>query len=127
MKKAKEKAVKEDRGSDSDYYKRQIEKLKQQDVLESLSRYCVIPKYGFPVDVVDLQIYENGVPVNKYAMSRDLKIAISEYAPDSEVIVDKNKYTSKYITLKKEFSVYKELVCYMLILQKNQYFLEQWR
>jgi ribosomal protein S27E len=34
-------------------------------------------------------------------MSRDLKVAISEYAPDSEVIVDKNKYTSKYITLKK--------------------------
>lgn len=34
-------------------------------------------------------------------MSRDLKVAISEYAPDSEVIVDKNKYTSKYITLNK--------------------------
>ncbi len=99
--KAKEQAVKEDRGSDSDYYKKQIENLKKQDVLESLSKYCVIPKYGFPVDVVDLQIYENGVPINKYAMSRDLKVAISEYAPDSEVIVDKNKYTSKYITLKK--------------------------
>lgn len=98
---AKELAVKEDRGSDSDYYKKQIENLKKQDVLESLSKYCVIPKYGFPVDVVDLQIYENGVPINKYAMSRDLKVAISEYAPDSEVIVDKNKYTSKYITLKK--------------------------
>lgn len=99
--KAKEQAVKEDRGSDSDYYKKQIENLKKQDVLELLSKYCVIPKYGFPVDVVDLQVYENGVPVNKYAMSRDLKVAISEYAPDSEVIVDKNKYTSKYITLKK--------------------------
>lgn len=99
--KAKELAVKEDRGSDSDYYKKQIENLKKQDVLESLSKYCVIPKYGFPVDVVDLQVYENGVPINKYAMSRDLKVAISEYAPDSEVIVDKNKYTSKYITLKK--------------------------
>lgn len=99
--KAKELAVKEDRGSDSDYYKKQIENLKKQDVLESLSKYCVIPKYGFPVDVVDLQVYEKGVPINKYAMSRDLKVAISEYAPDSEVIVDKNKYTSKYITLKK--------------------------
>lgn len=98
---AKELATKEDRGSDSDYYKDQIEKLKKQDVLESLSKYCVIPKYGFPVDVVDLQIYENGVPINKYAMSRDLKVAISEYAPDSEVIVDKNKYTSKYITLRR--------------------------
>lgn len=99
--KAKEKAVKEDRGSDSDYYKKQIESLKKQDVLESLSKYCVIPKYGFPVDVVDLQVYENGMPINKFAMSRDLKIAISEYAPDSEVIVDKKKYTSKYITFKK--------------------------
>lgn len=99
--KAKELAVKEDRGSDSDYYKKQIENLKKQSVLELLSKYCVIPKYGFPVDVVDLQVYENGVPINKYAMSRDLKVAISEYAPDSEVIVDKNKYTSKYITLKK--------------------------
>ena len=99
--KAKELAIKEERGSDSDYYKKQIENLKKQDVLESLSKYCVIPKYGFPVDVVDLQVYENGVPVNKYAMSRDLKVAISEYAPDSEVIVDKNKYTSKYITLNK--------------------------
>lgn len=98
---AKALAVKEDRGSDSDYYKKQIENLKKQNVLESLSKYCVIPKYGFPVDVVDLQVYENGVPINKYAMSRDLKVAISEYAPDSEVIVDKNKYTSKYITLKK--------------------------
>lgn len=99
--KAKEQALKEDRGSDSDYYKKQIELLKKQDVLKSLSKYCVIPKYGFPVDVVDLQVYENGMPINKYAMSRDLKVAISEYAPDSEVIVDKNKYTSKYITLKK--------------------------
>lgn len=98
---AKEQAIKDDRGSEADYYKKQIELLKKQKVLESLSKYCVIPTYGFPIDVVDLQIYENGKPTNKYAMSRDLKIAISEYAPDSEVIVDKNKYTSKYITLKK--------------------------
>lgn len=98
---AKEQAVKEDRGRDSDYYKKQIELIKKQDVLQSLTKYCVIPKYGFPVDVVDLQIYENGIPINKYDMNRDLKVAISEYAPDSEVIVDKNKYTSKYITLNK--------------------------
>ena len=83
------------------YYMHQISNLQKEDVIKYLSKYCVIPKYGFPVDVVDLQIYDNGVPVNKYDMSRDLKIAISEYAPDSEVIVDGNKYTSKYITLKK--------------------------
>jgi hypothetical protein len=84
------------------YYIHQIANLKSEDVIKSLSKYCVIPKYGFPVDVVDLQIYENGAQVNKYDMSRDLKVAISEYAPDSEVIVDGNKYTSKYIALKNQ-------------------------
>ncbi len=84
------------------YYIRQIDNLKKEDVIENLSKYCVIPKYGFPVDVVDLQIYENGTRVNKYDMSRDLKVAISEYAPDSEVIVDGKKYTSKYIALKNQ-------------------------
>lgn len=83
------------------YYMKQISALKNEDVISSLSKYCVIPKYGFPVDSVELQIYENGVPLTKYDINRDLKIAISEYAPDSEIIVDKNKYTSKYITLRK--------------------------
>jgi len=86
---------------DVTYYINQIANLQKEDVIKYLSKYCVIPKYGFPVDVVDLQIYEDGVQLNKYDMSRDLKVAISEYAPDSEVIVDGNKYTSKYICVKK--------------------------
>lgn len=92
----------ENASKDVTYFIHQISELKKGEVIKNLSKYCVIPKYGFPVDVVDLQIYEDGKPVDKYDMSRDLKIAISEYAPDSEVIVDGNKYTSKYITLKKE-------------------------
>lgn len=99
---AKNEALAENRFSDANYYERQINAIKNEDVIQCLSKYCVIPKYGFPVDVVDLQIYENGLPVSKYDMSRDLKIAISEYSPDSEVIVDGNKYTSKYITFKKQ-------------------------
>lgn len=54
-----------------------------------------IPKYGFPVDVVELQIYKEGIIDNSYDLSRDLKIAISEYAPDSEIIVDGNLSSSK--------------------------------
>lgn len=59
-------------------------------MISSLSKYSVIPKYGFPVDLVELQIYnQKGKIDTKYDLSRDLKIAISEYAPDSEIIVDK--------------------------------------
>ncbi len=94
-------------------YVKQEENLHKLKVIDSLSKYCVIPKYGFPVDVVELQIYKEGVLSNKYDLSRDLKVALSEYAPDSEVIVDGAKYTSKYITLPKtsEFPRHYFLTC----------------
>ncbi|MDD3384064.1 MAG: DUF1998 domain-containing protein, partial [Bacilli bacterium] len=38
-------------------------------------------------------------------LNRDLSLALSEYAPDSEVVVDKNKYTSRYIILPREGSL----------------------
>ncbi|HHX70110.1 MAG TPA: hypothetical protein GX708_18930 [Gallicola sp.] len=37
-----------------------------------------------------------------FKIGRSLSVAISEYAPDSEVIVDKEKYTSRYIILPKD-------------------------
>lgn len=99
--KAKDEALAEENYSDADFYKRQIEYLHKEKVINLLSKYCVIPKYGFPVDVVELQVYKEGVLDNSCDSKRDLKIAISEYAPDSEIIVDGKKYTSKYITLPK--------------------------
>ncbi len=116
---AKKEAIKRQAANDKEaskavtYFIGQIKNLKKTGVLESFSKYCVIPKYGFPVDVVDLQIYENGVPTTRYDMTRDLKIAISEYAPDSEVVVDGNKYVSKYITLRKQSELPKNwfIVC----------------
>lgn len=95
----------------AEYYNNQIKKLHNTNVLESLSKYCVIPKYGFPVDVVNLDVYENGIMNDALDFSRDLKIAISEYAPDSEVIGNGKKYTSKYITLPKTKSFTKYYYC----------------
>ena len=99
--KAKKEAVDEENYSEAAYYTRQINTLHKKKVIDSLSKYCVIPKYGFPVDVVELQIYKEGVLDSSYDLSRDLKVAISEYAPDSEIIVDGKKYVSKYISLPK--------------------------
>lgn len=98
---AKKEAVNDEEYTEAAYYSRQIEILHKQKVIDSLSKYCVIPKYGFPVDVVELQIYDKGVVDNNFDLNRDLKIAITEYAPDSEIIVDKGKYTSRYISLPK--------------------------
>lgn len=57
----------------------------QETVLSFLSRRAVIPKYGFPVDVVELDTHHNrGV-----SLSRDLSQAIAEYAPGSRVVANK--------------------------------------
>lgn len=85
----------------AEYFKNQIDKIYSEPIIDNLSKYGVIPKYGFPVDVVELQIFDEGLKNNKYDLNRDLSIAISEYAPDSEIIVDKEKYTSRYISLPK--------------------------
>lgn len=108
---AKSEALNNDNYREAGYFNDQIKKLHNMRVVDSLSKYCVIPKYGFPVDVVELQVYDKGVLNASYDLSRDLRIAISEYAPDSEVVVDGKKYTSKYISLPKTSHLPKRFFC----------------
>lgn len=98
--------------------KQSIRAIKETNILTYLSRKSILPKYGFPVDSVELQTNPSGYGFNnssKLRLSRDLSIAISEYAPDSEVIADGKIYTSRYIKLppKKDHALltYKYGVC----------------
>jgi hypothetical protein len=73
----------------------------QEHVLSFYSRNNLIPKYGFPVDTVTLftdtssKGFKNDN--SKLSLQRDLTQAISEYAPDSEVVADGLMYRSRYI------------------------------
>lgn len=82
----------------TDWIKRSIDTLKDQRIIEFLSKNNIIPKYGFPVDSVELQepSYKNSHS-NNINLSRDLLSAISEYAPESEVVADGKLYKSRYI------------------------------
>ncbi len=79
-----------------------INAIKEADILSFLSRKSVLPKYGFPVDSVELYTspasygYQS---TSKLRLSRDLAIAIAEYAPDSEIVADGKLYKSRYIKL----------------------------
>ena len=70
--------------------------IEDEDVLSFLSRKAVIPKYGFPVDVVDLDTNRTraGQESLKVLLQRDLSIAISEFAPSSSIIANKKEWTS---------------------------------
>ena len=71
-----------------------IETLEKEGCIEFLASNGVLPKYGFPVDVVDLNIIHNSKAAERIELSRDLKLAISEFAPPSSVVANGYVWTS---------------------------------
>jgi len=68
---------------------RLINTLESESSINFLSSKCVLPKYGFPVDSVSLDIISgNNEEANSIDLTRDLKLAISEFAPPAKVIAD---------------------------------------
>src|SRR5690606_2391774 len=45
-----------------------------------------LPKYGFPVHSVQLEILADTPEAGRLELSRDLRLAIGEYAPGSQVV-----------------------------------------
>uniref|UniRef100_A0A7C1J7H9 DUF1998 domain-containing protein n=1 Tax=Ammonifex degensii TaxID=42838 RepID=A0A7C1J7H9_9THEO len=78
----------------ADWAKRRRQTIAREDVLSFLSRKAVIPKYGFPVDVVELDTQRTGHEADEIELERDLKIAIAEFAPTSQLIANKKLWTS---------------------------------
>ena len=81
-----------------------IKTLKSQQLIEFLSRNNLIPKYGFPVDTVELKSGSSGGQLDSLRLDRDLFAAISEYAPESEVVADGKLITSRYVRVLKGYA-----------------------
>jgi len=74
-----------------------IDTIKGRQTIEHLSSHNVLPKYGFPVDVVSLEILYQAKIAKDLDLSRDLSIALSEYAPGSKVVAGGKVWESRYI------------------------------
>lgn len=81
----------------SDYILKVINTINNEYLISYLSKQNVIPKYGFPVDVVELQLLHHSEEAKFLELSRDLRIALSEYAPSSQVVAGGKLWTSRYI------------------------------
>lgn len=80
---------KQQKGIDS--IQKMIRTIMDRELIQFLSSTNVLPKYGFPVDVVSMQLQEKNAPIS---LDRDLAIAISEYAPGSQIVADGSIYQS---------------------------------
>ena len=92
LKRAQEEAFKSDKSSDT--YLSRIRNYREENILTYMSRKNVMPKYGFPVDTVEMRV---GDSRNSLTLQRDLSVAISEYAPGSQVVANGKLITSRYI------------------------------
>ncbi len=68
--------------------------IAREQTLNFLSRKAVIPKYGFPVDVVELETHSTDGQSTGVALQRDLSQAIAEYAPGGKVVANKLEWES---------------------------------
>ena len=69
--------------------------IAKEKSLNFLSRKAIIPKYGFPVDVVELDTRPSTTrEASKISLQRDLSQAIAEYAPGAKVVANKKEWES---------------------------------
>ena len=72
-----------------------------EDIISFLSKNNILPKYGFPVDTVDLNMNEKNTErsLRGVELSRDMSQAIADYAPGCQIIANNRLITSRYIKM----------------------------
>ena len=77
-----------------EHLERRMKTIAGEQTLNFLSRKAVIPKYGFPVDVVELDTHPKDGQGRGISLQRDLSQAIAEYAPGGKVVANKLEWQS---------------------------------
>ena len=70
--------------------------LKKEKTISILAENGILPKYGFPTDLVELHLpaIQQSVEENRLSLSRGMRHAIREYAPGSEIVAGKTLWKS---------------------------------
>ncbi|MCS6815639.1 MAG: helicase-related protein, partial [Cyanobacteria bacterium] len=67
----------------------ELKKVASRRLHDELARASILPIYGFPIDVVRLMTAQA-----EHRLERDRRLALGEYAPGQDVVVDDRVYTS---------------------------------
>ena len=97
LKKEYEKAMRARDEKTASIFSRKLDRYQKNDLIDFLVRGNILPKYGFPIDSVELTQNIAAQSFKSLNLSRDLSVAIAEYAPSSEVVADGGLYKSRYI------------------------------
>ncbi len=109
-----EEAVSRREYREAERYKEVARTVRERELLGFLGSRNVLPKYGFPTDVVELRLTHVPVPeASLVELQRDLRIAVAEYAPGGQVVAAKKVWTSAgiYKLPGREWQVFEYAVC----------------
>lgn len=81
------------RGGQGDRFKAIARTVRTRALFGFLASRNLLPKYGFPADVVPLKTEHVGSEGRRVELDRDLRIALSEYAPGSQLVAAKRVWT----------------------------------
>ncbi|HHY35860.1 MAG TPA: DEAD/DEAH box helicase [Firmicutes bacterium] len=97
----------------SDHILKLLKTINGRELIGYLANRGVLPKYGFPVDVVELKITHHSADAKRLELARDLRVALSEYAPGSEVIAGGKMWVSRYLRLRPQRALprYRFAIC----------------
>jgi ATP-dependent helicase YprA (DUF1998 family) len=112
--KAEEEAASQRHYRDSEHFRRVTRTIRSRSLLGFFASRNLLPKYGFPTDVVELKT--DHIPeetARLVQLERDLRIAIAEYAPGAEVVAAKHIWTGGglYKQPKKDWPVFEYVIC----------------
>jgi len=109
-----EEAVAERDYQRGEHFQRVARTVRGRDLLGFLGSRNVLPKYGFPTDVVELRTNHLRLEeASRIELQRDLRIAISEYAPGGEVVAAKHVWVSSGLNRRpnRDWPTYYYAVC----------------
>ncbi|WP_370012882.1 DEAD/DEAH box helicase [Nocardiopsis sp. LDBS0036] len=88
-------AAEKERYGQAQQFAKTVRTIRDRDLLNFLATRNVLPKYGFPVDTVELRTSHTGDVVGaELELARDLTTAIHEYAPGAQVVAGGKRWTS---------------------------------
>ncbi len=80
-----------------DRLENELEKISKRKLHDELAQASILPIYGFPIDVVRLLTKESDSfksTQGKHRLERDRRMALGEYAPGQDIVVDDRVHTS---------------------------------
>lgn len=80
-----------------DAIENELDKIANRRLHDELVKAAILPIYGFPIDVVRLLTGESDEfrsSQGKHRLERDRRLALGEYAPGQEIVVDNRVFSS---------------------------------